>query len=355
MGFKIKAADGAIFEVPDKEYYFNTKARARRMMFNSLSSDARRVYACLELATMGWQQELAVIMDAGEKRPLTPGDIRQQTGLLKQNVTRGLAELEDAGLAQRVSDDKRALRNGHIQIYSWAVPRPACVEGQGNHARLPSSSLPPWFPESWEPIKTYISRNRYSLIEDEGIARDYFEDIAEAARAYQEAEMVLARELEPVRARPPKRGRILIDERTERYKEKEPPPPPPFVNGSSQPVPAKAEEEDRSLYQKFKAQYPAAHFDEAKAKPFFEGKTPKEQTRILQRLRIYLSCERWKDEDGRWIPLASNWLKTCDTDPPPSLKKGKVKENRPSWEEITAEIETAKAAERALKKTGGAP
>ena len=33
------------------------------MMQNSLSSEARQVYACLELATMGLQQELAVVME----------------------------------------------------------------------------------------------------------------------------------------------------------------------------------------------------------------------------------------------------------------------------------------------------
>jgi DNA-binding HxlR family transcriptional regulator len=207
MGFKITAADGTISEVPDREYYFNTKARARRMMLNSLSSDARRVYACLELATMGWKQELAVIQERGEQglvtRPLTPTDIRLQTELRKQHVSRALAELEDAGLAKRESDDEHPLRNGHIQIYSWAVPKPARTKGEGNRARLP---FPDWFPDSWEPIKSYISRNKYSLTDDEVTARGYFEEVAAAARAYQEAEMVLARELEPVCAWPKARA-----------------------------------------------------------------------------------------------------------------------------------------------------
>jgi DNA-binding transcriptional ArsR family regulator len=220
MGFKLKAADGTVIEVPDGEYYFNTKARGRRMMGNSLSADARRVYACLELATMGWQQELAVIMEGGKQRPLTPTDVRQQTGLRKQHVSRALAELEDAGLAKRESDDNKPLQKGHIQIYSWAVPRSAYLAYRGNRARLP---FPDWFPQSWEPIKSYISRNKYSLIEDEVTARGYFEEVAAAARRYQEAEMVLARALEKVCARPKRAGASLY-ERTERTIERTPSP-----------------------------------------------------------------------------------------------------------------------------------
>lgn len=216
MGFKIKAADGATLEIQDREYYFNTKARCRRMMLNSLSSDARRVYACLELATMGFQQELAVVMERGEKgpvtRPLTPTDIGQQTGLLKQNVTRSLVELEDAGLAKREADDNGALRHGHIRLYSWAVPRQPKSPGS-NRARL----LPAWFPESWEPLKPLINRFKLSLIDDEVAARDYFEEGAAVARAYQEAEEVAARFLERVRARTPSNK----EERTERTEEKE--------------------------------------------------------------------------------------------------------------------------------------
>jgi hypothetical protein len=57
--FKITGADGERIDIPAGEYYFNTKARARRMMLNFLSPEARRVYACMELATMGFQQELS--------------------------------------------------------------------------------------------------------------------------------------------------------------------------------------------------------------------------------------------------------------------------------------------------------
>lgn len=197
MAFKIQAGDGTNILVPDGEYYFNTKARGRRMMLNSLSSDARRVYACLELATMGFQQELAVTMDRGEQRPLTPTDVGQQTGLSRQNVRRGFEELEDAGLALRKASDGGALRKGSVLLYSWAVPRTPKKE-DCSRARL---QLPDWFPESWEALKPLISRYKYSFIEDEVAARDYKDEIDAAARAYKDAEMVAVRALEKVCAR----------------------------------------------------------------------------------------------------------------------------------------------------------
>ena len=79
-----------------------------------------------------------------------------------------------------------------------------------------------------------------------------------------------------------------------------------------------------SAYQKFKTNYPDGHFDEPTAKPSFERKTKPQQAQTLARLEVYLQCERWQDDGGRWIPLASNWLETCEADPPPALKKSKA-------------------------------
>ena len=315
--FVIKGADGNPLEVPARQYYFNTKARARRMMQNSLSSDARRVYACLELATMGWKQELAVIMDNGKTRPLSPADIRKQTGLVKQNVSRGLAELDDAGVAERRSDDDKPLRNGHILIYSWASPRPERIESEGNRARLP---FPAWFPDSWEPIRHFINRQKLSLIDDEVAARAYFEPVADAARAYQEAEEGLARALEPVCARPKRESASLYTKKVKILRERTSSSAVSDVQEAKLEPPVKAEEEE-SLYQKFKTNYPEGHFDEAKAKESFEKKLRAQQEHILERLQIYVACERWLDDGGRWIPLASTWLRSCFADPPPVLKK----------------------------------
>jgi hypothetical protein len=87
------------------------------------------------------------------------------------------------------------------------------------------------------------------------------------------------------------------------------------------PTPAKTEEEKRSLYQQFKHAYPKEHFDEPKTKPSFEKKTKPEQHRVLERLRVYLVCGRWKDDAGEWIPFSSKWLETYEADPPPPFKK----------------------------------
>jgi hypothetical protein len=184
--FQITSGDGEPIDIPAGEYYFNTKARARRMMLNSLSSDARRVYACLELATMGFQQELAVKIERGRKVPLTPADIVHQTELSKQNARRGMAELEVQGLAKRVATDGGDLRNGHILIYSWAEPHEKCKE-KGSHARLP---LPEWFPKSWEPFKPFIKRLKISLPE-KVVALDYLEEGAIVAQDYQKVEKVV--------------------------------------------------------------------------------------------------------------------------------------------------------------------
>ena len=205
--FELKSADGKAIAIPPGDYYFNTKARGRRMMRNSLSGDARRVYACLELATMGFQQELAVTMERGKQRPLTPGDVADQTGLSKQNVRRALRDLEDAGLAKRRADDGGGLRHGHVQIYSWAVARDP-KKPESSRARL----LPDWFPESWEPFKPVISRYKLSLIEDEVVARRYFEEGERIARDYKRAQEVVLAFLESVSARP----RPIKEERTER-------------------------------------------------------------------------------------------------------------------------------------------
>jgi hypothetical protein len=261
---------------------------------------------------MGFQQELAVTMEGGEKRPLTPTDIRQQTGLLKQCVNRGLVELEDAGLALRKAPDGGALRKGNVLLYSWASPRQA-KEENSKRARL---LLPDWFPESWEPLKPLISRYKYSLTVDEGRARAYFDDLAADARAYKEIEMVIVRKLESLRADDKKPRSSLYRKNGKNIERKD--------SSSSAVLPVKAEEEDRSAYRQLKAAYPAGHFDEGKTKPSFDRKTGAQQQRVLERLQVYLACERWQDDGGRWIPLSSNWLESCEADPPPALKKAKT-------------------------------
>jgi biotin operon repressor len=178
-------------------------------MLNSLTSDARRVYACLELATMGFQQELAVTMSNGKQRPLSPADITHQTGLSRQHVRSGLAELERAGLAKRVADDGKDLRHGHVLIYSFAYPQSTAGEKPDVAAR---GYIPTWFPESWEAFRPLINRFKLRLIPDDVAARAYFAEGEQIARSYLEAEEVAARFLERVCAQP----RINKVERNER-------------------------------------------------------------------------------------------------------------------------------------------
>lgn len=336
MSFKLKAADGTNIAIPDGEYYFNTKARGRRMMLNSLSSDARRVYACLELATMGFQQELAVTMERGKTRPLTPTDIREQTGLLRQCVTRALVELEDAGLAARKSPDGGALRKGQVLIYSWAVPQSPKKE----HCKRARLQFPAWFPESWEPLKPFISRYKYSLIKDEGIARAYIEEGAEVARANKEVEIVTARFLEKVCARPQSARASSYRKNGKNNTERK------DSSSLPSPSPEKQEEEDRSLYQKFKNLYPTKRFDEAETKSIFEGKTKTEQLHILERLQVYLQCDRWKDDGGRWIKWASNWIPICDADPPPPFQRHNGSRQPASEEEVLKYMEMSEEFNR---------
>ncbi len=207
--FIITGADGQELPIQAREYYFNTKDRARRMMQNSLSSEARQVYACLELATMGFQQELAVVMERNQRRPVTPDDISAQTALSRQNVRRALAELEDEGLAERRADDDGGLRKGHVKIYSWAVPRERkCKLDCSQRA----TTIPDWFPESWAPLQAFIKRHKLTVVIDQTTAEELLSDGDVVARGYKEAEMVVSRFLERVCA--PRN--LYKEERTER-------------------------------------------------------------------------------------------------------------------------------------------
>ena len=198
--FKITGADGERIDIPAGEYYFNTKARARRMMLNSLSPEARRVYACLELATMGFQRELAVVaMGGGKQRPLTRADIAKQTGFSEAHARRGLVELEDAGLAERQGIGGGPLHKGRIEIYSWANPR-AAKKKKGSQRAAP---IPEWFPKSWDPLKPLISRFKLKLLPELGPARgSLIQKGEEAAREYQKAEKEACALLKQVCAEP---------------------------------------------------------------------------------------------------------------------------------------------------------
>jgi hypothetical protein len=185
--FKIQNAEGGTIEIPAGEYYFNTKARARRMMKNSLSPEARRVYACLELATMGFQQELAVIaISKDQTRPITRSDIAKQTGFSEPHVRRSLVELEEQGLAERRGTDDGPLHKGKVEIYSWAVPR----EPKPKKGSQRAAPIPEWFPQSWKSLKPLITRWKLAVSIEKGAALGSLlqAEGSEVAEAFQKAE-----------------------------------------------------------------------------------------------------------------------------------------------------------------------
>jgi MarR family len=215
--YRIKGADGKSIDIPAGQYYINPKSHPRRLMLNSLSPEARRVYACIELASMGFHQELAVVQVPGpgnKTRPMTPGDIRNSTGLSKQNVRRSVAELEDQGLAERRGSGGGRLLKGAVEIYCWATPH----EPKKKHDnKQTSAKLPSWYPPEWKPLEQLIIRRKYKLPEDLGPERDsVIANGAVVARDYQNTEMVVERFLNGVCARP-KSAALNKVERTERY------------------------------------------------------------------------------------------------------------------------------------------
>lgn len=106
--------------------------------------------------------------------------------------------------------------------------------------------------------------------------------------------------------------------------------------------------EGEDPYSTFRRLYPSRMFDEPKAKPSFEALTPIERRKCIGRLHIYLRCERWQDRKGRWIPLASNWLKSYECDPPPLFHKQDEHEKQAESIKRTADIA------RVLQRGGGA-
>ncbi len=334
--FEITGADTQTIAIAPGEFYFNTKARCRRMMRNSLSSEARQIHACLELGTMGFQQELAVMMENGKERPMTPGDISRRTGLKKQNVPRGLAELADAGLAETRSDDGGALRKGHILIYSWAVPREPKIQN-GNRARLP---FPDWFPASWEPLKPLIKRLKLDFSMDEVTARDYFEEGGRAARDYQKAEKVIIEFLKRVCAQP-KKPRINKEERTERKNERKGSPPTPShvaTREGTQTPPVKKktqkpEDQDELLLGLLFAAEQAwlrhAEGELPEIRRYWQSLTTEERKAAIEGIR--LRVETGEYADAHYNPTLLNYLRkklwTAKLRPPAQGRNGKKRVN----------------------------
>jgi DNA-binding transcriptional ArsR family regulator len=108
-----------------------------------------------------------------------------------------------------------------------------------------------------------------------------------------------------------------------------------------------AEEEERPIYATFKRLYPSQRYDEGKARSLFEGLPHAERVRVIERLRLYLVCPRWLvslgEDNGRFIPFASNWLKSYDADPPPVFTKPGDETERRQVESISRVAELTRA------------
>lgn len=322
-------------KVKKGRWYSSSKARPERLMQISLTADAQKVHACLELGSMAYQREDAVCTvkdgSAGGKQVwLTPGKIAKLTAISKEHVLRALKDLEYYGLAERfLIDPARGEVKGNVGVRSWALPRPV----QEGEKREPRAATISDLGAEYKTLISFAKRFRIDLEPDKwGESRGSLLQAALAAVAkVEEAEKEAVALLKGFGAP----SRIYKEERNGKELERNPPPPQPFVNGSN----GHQEEEDKpsepietptpqprppDLYDEFKAAYPKDRFDEAKVKPLFRALPRPVQQRAIARLRErYLTCERWLDEGGKWIPFASKWLveKQYDADPPPKWSK----------------------------------
>jgi hypothetical protein len=103
-----------------------------------------------------------------------------------------------------------------------------------------------------------------------------------------------------------------------------------FPSPSSAELAPTQEEQEHRLYFAFKNMYPSHRFDEGKSKNLFE--------------RLSLA-----DDNGRFIPFASNWLKSYDTDPPPLFTKPVDELQRKRAESISRVAELTRAYQERMR------
>lgn len=115
-------------------FYIETKARLVHAMKNKAWQDEPRVWACLALHTMAFQQELAVRMEGGALVPLRQVDIARETGIDVRKVQRAVQNLEKQGSVARQGQVK-----GEVRIICYAVPRPPKKEADVETTSAPSS------------------------------------------------------------------------------------------------------------------------------------------------------------------------------------------------------------------------
>ena len=351
-----------------------------------------RVWCCGRLHAESHQGELAIRMFRGKKIPQSPAGIAKELHdealafyakagkeltdeekktlkVSRQSVRRVLAELEEEGLAERRTAEGILLRDlsqeqlkrlptGKIRLYFFVRPRPAkrvpdvvkydyvlFAFLSPSESRLFKKLLwrfeldPASYVASDVCVQEIVKVALADYRQVEGVARaDYVKTENVAAEALKKS-LDVAAATERIVSNPVSNhvrngasGPGSASSSVSGVVDNNPSSSSafPLVSRSAPPPrERKAEEEDsRSLYQTFKDEYPAGRFDEPKTKPAFEKKTKAHQREVIERLRVYIVCPRWKSDGGRWVPFASNWLKDDYlSEPPPALEKSTRKTN----------------------------
>jgi hypothetical protein len=115
------------FGVEKGQWYLEVKAAVRKAMRSPKFSNAARVWLCLRLHTIPFRSELAVTLvrladGRVVRRRLTPKDVCDETGLLRQHVQSGMVDLEAEGMAKRLPIEGNDLRKGNIALYCFVKP-----------------------------------------------------------------------------------------------------------------------------------------------------------------------------------------------------------------------------------------
>ena len=373
------------------EYQYITKPQLRVMQrpYQPLKA---QVWATGMLHSVGYQGELATKLVNGRRVAITQSDIAAELHRIavryyadggiptpdleehgaklrwsKHDLRRVLVDLEQEGVAERKTKNGKPLRElakteaenlsgGQIRMFFYQRPKPAdtkLVQSQWESVKAAAPDEPG--PESEPdrgafnaplppPIRLILKVFQIGPVEKGQISTPEYQNAVTAA--YLEAKKVFLEKMNGFAdqggiectpsadaIRTPQGGTtstqsVIKGETTVERK----------VGSSSSSAVAdtdhlKAEEEDSlsatSLYAEFKRTYPRTRFDEPRAKTAFQNLSIIEQRNCIKRLQVYLACDRWKDQDGRWIPLASNWLKSYDADPPPLIRRagGSASEN----------------------------
>ena len=127
------------------EWYRETKARTRAAVANPDWPEKQRVWASLSLHTMGFDGEIAVKMERGQKVPLRQADIAREVGIPLKSVHRCVVELEGEGWLSR---ETPAVGPGEteLQIRCYAVPREPKA-GEANPSMAPARPVYDVLPE----------------------------------------------------------------------------------------------------------------------------------------------------------------------------------------------------------------